>query len=201
MLALMNEADRWTLSMPAVLDATVWHAAVLDTCHYADFCRAACAREGRVPVVVDHDPLAFGVGTVDERRARLRDKYERTYGEPPVEEFWRDALDVERGPKKRKHDAVAPVLTFHAPSEDLSDVPVYEIEVVHLTGRIDEYVVERHWTVRDLMLVVFGRTNIPVDQQRMISAGRQLEERRELSVYLGEERRARVHLVLKLRGC
>lgn len=54
-------------------------------------------------------------------------------------------------------------------------------------------------TVENLKAMIQDRGCIPIDEQRLIHAGKQLEDRRLLSDY-GIQQDAKIHLVLRLRG-
>ncbi|XP_052241111.1 uncharacterized protein LOC127851394 isoform X2 [Dreissena polymorpha] len=74
-----------------------------------------------------------------------------------------------------------------------------QIFVRQLTGKILEVDIRLDQTVSQLKQLVEDSTGVPIDQQRMIFAGRELEEDRFLYEFDIEDK-ATLHLVLRLRG-
>jgi len=74
-----------------------------------------------------------------------------------------------------------------------------QIFVKTLTGKSIVTDVDTTDTVLTLKKMVADKEGIPVDQQRLIYGGKQLEDSRQLSDY-NIQRDSTVHLVLRLRG-
>ncbi len=74
------------------------------------------------------------------------------------------------------------------------------IKVKTLTGKEIEVMVDPDETIETLKKRVLQKEGIPVDQQRLIYAGRQLEDSGRLGPTYNIQRGAITHLCLKLRG-
>lgn len=68
-----------------------------------------------------------------------------------------------------------------------------------LTGTLRSFQVTSDDTIHVLMRLIHAKDDVPIEQQRLIFAGRQLEEERTLADY-HIQHESMIHMALRLRG-
>jgi len=84
--------------------------------------------------------------------------------------------------------------------ENQKQAAPFEIFVKDLKGVTHSVIIGANNTVGDLKVHLVSKTKIPFDEQRLIFAGKQLEDGRTMSDYNVKEG-STIDLVIRLRGC
>ena len=84
--------------------------------------------------------------------------------------------------------------------ENQKQAAPFEIFVKDLKGVTHSVIIGANNTVSDLKIIIWNKRGYPIDRQRLISDGKQLEDSRTLDYY-NIRTLYTIHLYLSLNGC
>ena len=188
MVTTMTSNDVVMTSPTSSMDA-LWHEHVLDTRAYACHCEMLLASNHRGIIHHDPQPIKDLVAKSARRRA-LKELWDQVFDEPPKEGWDIDPLDMA--------DYVQRLVSRKRPRETATAVEIFVKTL--MTGASDALRIDPDAEVEDLKVMVADAIEVPIGKQRLIFAGKQLEDGHTLSSY-GIKEHSTVHLVLRLTGC
>ncbi len=169
-------------SLPVKLDMC-WHALLLETYEYVEFCKLVCGRFLHHTLATEKDDASVK----DARRLLLKAVLQTRADEWVwTSDDSDEVIILEKGKKKRTR----PVVAAEPDTQFLKT----------MTGRTITLNTTPDMTIMTLKRLVFMKEGIPVDHQRLIYAGKQLDPRQTVGSY-NIRPNSTFHLVMALSGC
>ena len=144
---------------PSFLVDQVWHVHLLKPKLYAKFCQEVFEQ------LIDHD--LDGTNSTDEKKKerllRTKELYKQVFNQDPIDSIWKTPDD--------------------STEENDAKDETFEVHIKSLTGRTITISSSFHETVKDLKNKLLEKEGIPTEQQRLILAGQQLQDRMTMADY------------------
>lgn len=192
--------ERSTLAPSPAVDE-LWHQHLLDTVSYKMLVELLLPNGG----FIHHNPFKDEQDGYTERLEYTLLLYQDRFFITPPYEIWgykESPRDLTIGTDKANHQDKRNDLLeeYSKPSMKSNGVPLMTIFVKTLTGETIEIKCYSSTTVAEFKEKIWEANADPVHQQKLIYAGKQLEDDRTLADY-NIRKESTIHLVLRQTGC
>jgi hypothetical protein len=181
--------DSLLLSFSPQVDLA-WHQAILNTGPYGEMCNQVFGYIMPHTTKTSQDNLI----TKNQRVASTELVYKKLFKEKPPADLWeRERVVIQSKRKKRKNGEENEI-------EEISEEEEYDIFIKTMTAKTVTMRIVSSIPISVLKGLIFMDEGIPSSHQRLMLAGKQLEDH-ETCGAAGVSREMTLHLCLRLTGC
>ena len=193
------------------------------------FCDTILPARVQVPRLIDHNPLGADDDDREDRYKRTLRRYRKAFGIEPPSLFWEDPEEEEDEEEEEEGEEddeeeeeeeddneeeeeadenarKRARLEYDESDDDHNDLPDENngssqiFMKTHTQGTLSIKINLATTTVAQLKVIIQRINGMPLDQQRIIFAGKQLEDSRTLADY-NVQKECTLHLIYRMKGC